>query len=191
MDAILKYEWKHELIEFEMINGRLMVNATQMAKAFGKKVENFTRTEPTRDFIDALLNNALKRFLDISEEDEIIISKQKSGTWMHRILALKFAAWLDPDFEVWVYTTIDQILFDHYKKMEESLKRSAWRRNQIAKLRDKLAEIPEYLELRALEITEQQEVLTRRKENQNQLELFRNSEDTSCDRMPGEQLGRD
>ena len=35
---------------------------------------------------------------------------------MHRILALKFAAWLDPDFELWVYNTIDNILFGNYNK---------------------------------------------------------------------------
>jgi hypothetical protein len=39
---------------------------------------------------------------------------------MHRILALKFAAWLDPYFEVWVYTTIDKIIFGNYREIKEA-----------------------------------------------------------------------
>ncbi|MCD8529327.1 MAG: KilA-N domain-containing protein, partial [Flavobacterium sp.] len=32
--------------------------------------------------------------------DEIIQTKGQNGTYFHKILALKFAAWLDPIFEV-------------------------------------------------------------------------------------------
>jgi len=39
---------------------------------------------------------------------------------MHRVLALKFAAWLDPAFELWVFTTIDTIILGHYKAMREA-----------------------------------------------------------------------
>ena len=35
---------------------------------------------------------------------------------MNRYLALKFAAWLDIDFEIWIVKTIDDILFGNYKK---------------------------------------------------------------------------
>jgi hypothetical protein len=50
-------------------------------------------------------------FLGIEKEDDLIISRQKLGTWMHRVLALKFAAWLHPDFEVQVYSTVDHLLY--------------------------------------------------------------------------------
>jgi hypothetical protein len=43
---------------------------------------------------------------------------------MHRVLALKFAAWLSPDFELWVYTTIDKLLFGKYVEREKSLERT-------------------------------------------------------------------
>ena len=39
---------------------------------------------------------------------------------MHRVLALKFAAWLDPKFEVWVFSTIDRILLGHYRELKEA-----------------------------------------------------------------------
>ena len=100
----------------------IMVNATQMAKIFGKKVENFTRIEPTKNFIDECLKNANKRFLLIENEEDLIVSKQKSGTWMHRILALKFAAWLDPAFELWIFLTIDKVILGHFKEWREATK---------------------------------------------------------------------
>lgn len=92
---------------------------------------------------------------------------------MHRILALKFAAWLDPAFELWVYSTIDKILFDHYKRLEESLKESAIRKDRIEKIEDQLNSIPEFQELQTLKLIERQEAYKRSKENRNQLEMFR------------------
>lgn len=41
---------------------------------------------------------------------------RNNGTWMHEILALKFAAWLDADFEFWVFFHIREITFGNYKK---------------------------------------------------------------------------
>ena len=95
---------------------------------------------------------------------------------MHRILALKFAAWLDSAFELWVYSTIDHILFDHYRRMEESLKRSASRQKRIESIKEQLNESPEFLELQRLELEERQESYRRSRENRNQLELFKSSD---------------
>ena len=115
----------------------MMVNATEMAKAFDADVWNFLRLDGTKKFIQACLKTSEVRFLDvgkngnprflnnIEKEDDLIISKQKSGTWMHRILALKFAAWLDPVFEVWVYSTIEELLFGRHVKRGQSFERTA------------------------------------------------------------------
>lgn len=176
MENLLKYEWHHELIEFELVNGNVMVNATQMAKAFDAQVNEFTSNIKTIDFINACLNNGNSRFISFKTVEELILSRQKSGTWMHRILALKFAAWLDPVFELWVYSTIDHILFDHYRRMEESLKRSAARQKRMEAIREQLNENPEFLELQELELEERQEAYRRSRENKNQLELFKGSE---------------
>lgn len=37
-------------------------------------------------------------------------SEGLQGTWVHERLALKFAAWLSPKFELWVYDTIMQVM---------------------------------------------------------------------------------
>lgn len=170
---ILKFEFDSELIEFEVINGNVMVNATQMAKVFGKKVNHFTENETTRLFISECLNNRNSGFILVENEEDLIISKQKSGTWMHRILALKFAAWLNPRFELWVYSTIDKILFDYYKRLEESLKRSAQRRDRMEELEAQMNTDINFQEYKRLQAEEKSEIAQRRTENRNQLEMFR------------------
>jgi hypothetical protein len=99
----------------------VMVNATQMAKIFGKVVEPFTRNDATKRFISECLKSDNSRFLGITNESDLIDSRQKSGTWMHRVLALKFAAWLDPAFELWVYITIDKILNQYFREQRDAM----------------------------------------------------------------------
>ncbi len=124
--SIVKKTFGGSTIEFEPFIGKnnVMVNATEMAKIFGKKVENFTRIDSTQNFIAECLKNANRRFLEIENEEDLIVSKQKSGTWMHRILALKFAAWLNPAFELWVYSTIEEIMFGFSREQDQSIQRT-------------------------------------------------------------------
>jgi len=115
----------------------MMINATEMAKIFDKKVEAFMRNEDTQNFIKSCLKSENSRFLNIENEDDLVSSKQKSGTWMHRVLALKFAAWLDPDFEVWVYSTIENLLFGRHVKREQSFERTITLQKEMDELCDK------------------------------------------------------
>ncbi|MFZ4569753.1 MAG: KilA-N domain-containing protein [Bacteroidales bacterium] len=170
---ILKFEFNQQEVDFEQNDQTLMVNATQMAKIFGKQVNEFLSNEGTKSFIKSCLKNGNSRFLNIEKEENLVSSIQKSGTWMHRVLALKFAAWLDSDFEVWVYSTIDELLFGRFRRIEESLRLSAARKNRIDLLRDELRSEEKYAELERLELEERQSAYSRGKENKNQLELFR------------------
>lgn len=132
-------------------NNGMMVNATEMAKAFGKNVGHFLENDSTKKFIEACLNNRNFDYLLVKSEADLIVARQKAGTYMHRVLALKFAAWLNPDFEIWVYSTIEQILFGKHAQREESLERSLNYQTESKKLRDKPnktgADFERYLEL--------------------------------------------
>lgn len=149
---VLNFVYNDQPIEFKP-NGEdnVMVNATQMAKVFGKDVRDFTILQSTKNFISACLKTENSRFISVKNEEGLITSTQKTGTFMHRILALKFAAWLDPDFEVWVFYTIDEILNHYYRELRnatienmriENLK--AEKREQFLK---KYADFHEYIEL--------------------------------------------
>lgn len=110
-NQIKKFKYNENEIEFDTQN-EIMVNATNMAKIFDKRIDVFLKTQPTRDFIDSILKfPPTGGNLSIESEKDLLISTGRNGTWMHRILALKFAAWLNSDFEVWVYSTIDNLLF--------------------------------------------------------------------------------
>lgn len=159
-------------------NENLMVNATQMAKIFGKDLFQFTKSENTKSFIEACLKPANAGLLCLKNEEDLIVSKQKSGTWMHRVLALKFAAWLDSDFEVWVYSTIDTILFGHYKELraatEEKIRAEQQLQSKRAELLQKYPEFVEFLEMEG-KITEADKKRTKALQNatrQLKLELF-------------------
>ena len=69
---------------------------------------------------------------------------------MHRVLALKFAAWLNPAFELWVYATIDDILFGSYKEDENDLREIARLKTEIHRKTQALEQSPLQLELEQL-----------------------------------------
>jgi hypothetical protein len=115
----------------------MMVNATEMAKIFDKQVVAFMRNEDTQKFISEALKSENSHFLNIKTEEDLVSSRQKSGTWMHRALALKFAAWLSPAFELWVYSTIENLLFGRHLQREQSFERTLQLQRELEELRDK------------------------------------------------------
>ena len=118
-------------------NEKMMVNATEMAKVFGKRVNDFMSMETTLEFVKEALKNGDSRNLKVFSQSDLYVSVQNTGTWMHRVLALKFAAWLSPAFELWVYSTIEQLLFGHYAEREESLRKTIRLKEEAERLRVK------------------------------------------------------
>jgi len=133
---ILKKQFNGFEVDFEpFVKGKnVMVNATQMAKTFDESVEHFTRLDATKKFIQECLKNPNMGFLQIEKEEDLITSVQKSGTWMHRVLALKFAAWLNPAFELWIYRTIDEILFGKLAETELSIEKTVALQTEMEEL---------------------------------------------------------
>jgi len=46
---------------------------------------------------------------------------KQQGTWVHPQVALKLAAWLKPEFEVWVYCTIEKLLVQGEVKLKDEI----------------------------------------------------------------------
>jgi hypothetical protein len=168
-----RFIFEDKEIDFEITGSNVMVNATQMAKIFGKLPKDFLINENTKNFISECLKKENSPYLMIENEEDLVSSIQKSGTWMHRILALKFAAWLSPAFELWVYSVIDELLFGHYREMEDMLRRTAETRNRIDALREALREDDRFSELESLEVLDKQYQRVRSRKTTSQLELFR------------------
>ncbi len=84
-----------------------MVNATEMAKPFGKRSNDFLSSKSTKELICSL---SIKT--GISATDLVIVNQggNNQGTWMHEDLALVFAQWLSPDFYLWCNDRIKELL---------------------------------------------------------------------------------
>lgn len=115
----------------------MMVNATQLAKVYDKDLHQFTKSDHAQAFISSCLKPANAGLLGLKSEEDLIVSRQKSGTWMNRVLALKFAAWLNPDLEVWVYSTIESLLFGRHVKREQSFEKTIALQKEMDDLREK------------------------------------------------------
>jgi hypothetical protein len=169
---VLDYTFNGEAVHFQLFGGNVMVNATEMGKIFGKFPKDFLKNETTKSFIEECLREENSPILGIQNEDDLYRVEHGVGTWMHRILALDFAAWLNPKFKLWVWITIDHIMYSHLKKMEGLLKESAERRNKLKKVMENLLANPDFLELQQLQLQERQATYLRGKVLKNQRDIF-------------------
>lgn len=101
---------------FTQSNKNVMVNATEMAKVFGKRTGHFLANKDTKDTIEALER------ADISAHSgvKIVDDRGHMGMYFHRLLAIDFASWLDKDFKVWMLITIEKILFGKIDSVKNS-----------------------------------------------------------------------
>ena len=107
-----------------------MINASEMAQAFGKRVDHFSKSDHAKAFICVLEQTPYGGRSAPLLPHEIVDNRGHMGIYYCRPLAMKFAAWLSSEFELWVYTTLDDIVFGHYQKHWE-----AHGREQAAKIR--------------------------------------------------------
>lgn len=98
-------------VSFEVGNG-IMVNATEMAKPFGKLPHEWLRLPSTKEFINELTN--VRKSLNVDFQAVITkrggINPNEGGTWLHEDVALEFARWLSPTFAIWCNDRIKELL---------------------------------------------------------------------------------
>lgn len=104
MLKVFEYAGTGITFDFE---GDTFINATEMARPFGKRPVDFIRLKSTQEFIEVLKSDVrnphfAKRGGDLNDVDQ--------GTWMHELLALEFAGWLAPAFKVWCNKKIKELL---------------------------------------------------------------------------------
>lgn len=86
----------------------VMVNATEMAKPFGKLAKDWLSNKSTNEFIHTL--SAVRGIVLTG----LVVVKQggngEQGTWMHEDVALEFARWLSPAFAIWCNDRIKELM---------------------------------------------------------------------------------
>ena len=102
------FQYNGNPITFQKGNN-LMVNATEMAKPFGKRPGKWLELPSTKEFL-ATLSTVRK-----SDSDFVITinggtTEKGKGTWMHEDVALEFARWLSPVFAIWCNDRCKELL---------------------------------------------------------------------------------
>ena len=96
MSNIKRFEYNGQRVTFQLEDGTSMVNATEMAKPFKKRPNDFLRTAGTKAFILALEEDYREQGIHKTVLHVVQDGKQLElqGTWMDEHLALKQAqAW--------------------------------------------------------------------------------------------------
>lgn len=104
--AIVQYSYEGTPISFSNHDG-VMVNATQMAKPFGKLAKDFLKLQSTKEFLQVLSEG---RKILSTELVQVKYGGTNQGTWMHEDVALEFARWLSPKFAIWCNDRIKELL---------------------------------------------------------------------------------
>lgn len=101
------FEYNGNAVTFQLGNGEVMANATDMAKPFGKQPVFWLNNQSTKDFINEL---AKLRNLSLTDLVQVIKGGNNPGTWFHEDVALEFARWLSPAFAIWCNDRIKELL---------------------------------------------------------------------------------
>lgn len=106
MQKTLVYSYKGSEISF-MSGENTMINATEMAKVFGKRPNDYLSLPSTNQLISAITRKS-----GIAENQLVITERGglNPGTWMHEDIALDFAQWLSVDFRLWCNDRIKELL---------------------------------------------------------------------------------
>lgn len=112
MRALQVYSYNGNEIAFDFTDTTQMINATEMAKPFGKLPTDFMLLKSTKEYIKALE----KRYGNYHSEKifKVLNGGNKRGTWMCRELAIRYAQWLNPDFAIWVDMKVIELLRNGY-----------------------------------------------------------------------------
>lgn len=80
-----------------------------MAKPFGMKAKPtfWLRTGQAKEYIKALTELQKCNLPDLLK---VVHGGDQNGTWMHEILALEFARWLNPKFGIWCNMKVRELL---------------------------------------------------------------------------------
>lgn len=91
------------------------LNATAIAKSFGKMPKDYLKTVQTKEYIKALAQHLTTRTKILVKENQLVRVQNGGndrGTWLHPKLAVHFARWLSAEFAVWCDEQIEKILYN-------------------------------------------------------------------------------
>lgn len=91
----------------------IMINITDVVKAYGKKIAEWKRLPSTQEYLQAVMDD-----MGFSHIEDLIYSERGGAnggnTWVRQIVLIEIARWLDPKFAVWCNKIIIQVLKERF-----------------------------------------------------------------------------
>jgi hypothetical protein len=105
------FDFGERKISFKLQDGSVMVNATEMGRATGKRPSGWLRNQQTKDYLNHVINTRSANS-HIGLDDLVVVVKggTEQGTWMHEDVALEFARWVSPEFALWTNRHIKELM---------------------------------------------------------------------------------
>lgn len=125
MTEITNFDYHDSGITF---SGRddVMINATEMAKVFGKRPNDWLNLPSTKEFLNTLSKVRKSHSLQTTGKSRSLIKTvegRNGGTWFHEDVAIEFARWLSPEFAIWCNDRIKELLKAENKSLKEENQR--------------------------------------------------------------------
>ena len=117
-NSLVCFSYENNKVSFYRKNDMLFVNATEMAKPFGrnKRPGNWLRTQPAIDYINEVAVAHICATTDLQRITQGV--DQEQGTWLQEDVALEFARWLSPKFAFWCNERIKELIKQGYTSIE-------------------------------------------------------------------------
>jgi hypothetical protein len=108
LPEVINFNYEGNEVGFT-VDGKVMVNATEMAKPFGtsKGPKHWLTNQSTKEFLNEL---GKVRILTLPDLVKINYGGNNPGTWMHEDVAIEFARWLSPKFAIWCNDRIKELV---------------------------------------------------------------------------------
>lgn len=109
MNALQIFSYNETPVTFKNENGVVFLSATEMAKPFQRRPNDYLNLPTTKSLVEAITRK------NGNCDYKLVMSKQGSsenggGTWLQEDIALDFAQWLSIDFKLWCNDRIKELL---------------------------------------------------------------------------------
>lgn len=106
-------------VTFKTVDDVTYVNATEMAKYFNRRTNDYLSLVSTNELVKAITRKTGK------SENQLVIKKTGmpvfgGGVWLHEDIAIDFAQWLSVDFKLWCTDKIKELLLKGHTSINRS-----------------------------------------------------------------------
>lgn len=126
-------------------------------------------------------NSVFPNLMTYEDVVNVVNGGRKNGTWMHRLLAIDFAGWLNARFKVWMLRTIDEILFGRILEKRRRAEKAGQRRRRMRELENQIYQMEAVQELERLRKEEKADIKVEVDEYNDFVDLFTPQDDENIE----------